>query len=110
LLAYLNELQPVSLGPGGENDLAYQDADGDMSLDPLAPEMMGEVPPPGAGDPNILGLEEEMPPPALSEDVALEGEEGFPALGTTNPEIGMDSRMMAMAQHLLGGARGPRME
>lgn len=35
LLAYVNELSPVALDQGDETDLAYQDADGDLSGDPV---------------------------------------------------------------------------
>lgn len=104
LLAYLNELSPVSLGPGAENDLPYQGAAGELDTE----TEMG-LPPPG---PELMGADEGLMPEEgmpLGEDVALEGEEGFPAMGGADSLSGMDPRMMLMAEELLGGARGPRL-
>lgn len=102
LLAYLNELQPASLDAGAENELPYQGAGGDMDLE-------SELPPPGAELLDPDGEEQMLAeaPPELGEDIAMEGEEGFPGMDLAEgSEMGMDPRLMAMAQSLLGGVRG----
>ena len=101
LLAYLKELGPVSLGAGGENDLVFQDADGDITSGPARPRQAGEEDE-SLGIPDDEQAEGEL---GVPEDTLLrpedEGLEGFPGTAT-----GGSSKMMAAVQGMLGGFRG----
>lgn len=111
-LAYLNEQSPVTLGPGEGNDLPYQDADGDLSDDPMQHEADGVEDPfegmdleallAGVSNGGPQGFGAEEPPMDPDAPIALEGEEGFPV----DPATTGGDQMDLLAQQLLQGFNG----